>query len=62
MSQFDQRIGQVRHHPFRTAVQLRGNRLVQGSDLSDPHSDELLKKFRQKLLLLVKSESRSGRR
>ncbi|KGS92251.1 hypothetical protein X963_5398 [Burkholderia pseudomallei MSHR7498] len=37
MSHLDERLGQIGHHPFGTAVQFRGNRFVQRSDLSDSH-------------------------
>ena len=37
MAQIDQRVGQMRHHPFGAAVKLRRDRLVQGRDLGDFH-------------------------
>ncbi|MGF6481848.1 hypothetical protein QFZ91_004011 [Paraburkholderia sp. JPY419] len=51
----DQRLGQIGHHAFRTTVQLGRNRLVQRSDLSDSHIDELLVKNQAKVLHLEKA-------
>jgi hypothetical protein len=50
-----QRFGQIGHHAFRTTVQLGRNRLVQRSDLSDSHNDELLVKNQAKVLRLEKA-------
>jgi hypothetical protein len=47
VSQADEGLGEIRHHAFRTAIQLWRNRFVQRGDLRDTHQTSPFRCFAQ---------------